>query len=294
MARVASLPFRTSDADAVKMSAWRIVAPDGVETELKDEIGGWDYSMNIVLRTEVAIDTNRVVAGCSLGRDTRMSFLVSWHSIHSQMRGLGFRHEMTSDGPVELTIEFEIPGEALAVSVDLVSTLVLVETSGEPEALAPRLAGSRLWESRTRYHLEGSGSRFPMQVIDFERLGIPSAGWKLSWSPTNMEAPYQHGLVLNINAKNELMMHMLQDADDVLHHILMFDIGRQLVTGALMSEDFVMQHRSYDDGSVGKAILGLINACFPDQGISDLANHYRQEPSEIEGQLQHSLKILGE
>jgi hypothetical protein len=193
-----------------------------------------------------------------------------------------------------MTVQLVIPGDHLSTSVDLISSLVLIEPDGELDDLAPRLPGSRLWEERTELPLEGSGSRFPMQVIDFERQGIPSAGWKLSWSPTSLDSPYQHGLVLNINERNTRLMEALQSDDDVLNSIMMFDVGRQLVIGALMSEDFVNDHRSYEDGTVGKAVLGLINACFPDRSVPDLANYYRQEPHEIEGQLQNSLKILGE
>jgi hypothetical protein len=166
--------------------------------------------------------------------------------------------------------------------------------------LAARYPGSILWEDRVRVALEGTSSRFPTEVVNFNTASwapYGGAGWFLSWNRDELREPLLRNVRLFVNSTHTGIVAAVQAAlptpeQAMIRSAIYYDVGRQLIRGALENVEFVEDSHAYPNGSTGKAILSMINLLFPADTPASLRSTMRTRPEYFDSVLQGLLRLF--
>jgi hypothetical protein len=290
-----SAPYRGVAAECVRRGAWQIVC-DGEAVDLGTALEHWDQATDLKLIRQISVNVERVREDAGLPPDARIYLLASWQSELSYLRGTGTRIELPPDGEVQLfTIDIDLAGQDLSGSVYLRTSLVLGENLPR-EPLRAYRAGTLLWNDEVRLVLEGAGARFPMELVSFSRSGwqLPAgAAWKLEWDSEALELPVLGGLRLFLNEDHPRVQKMVTEPDsseaEVMRETVHFDIGRQLIRGALESEAF-LETDDWPEDSVGRMISRLLKVRFDREPPAAIRGRMRSSPEQFDAELQARLQ----
>jgi hypothetical protein len=141
--------------------------------------------------------------------------------------------------------------------------------------------------------LEGSGARFPIQVIDFDKAGIAAGtrgAWLLIWNPEHLEIPVLGGLRLLLNSAHPTIQRLITEGPAkpdlrAVQSTLRHDIRRQMVLGAIGNPDFDRDD-DYGEGTLGSALQGILDVTFGDEELDSIRGLYQKNRSEFEVRLQ--------
>ncbi|MFC1545199.1 hypothetical protein ACFL44_00735 [Gemmatimonadota bacterium] len=202
-----------------------------------------------------------------------------------------------------LTLELDVPGVSLAGDISLTCELVLtgVEVDAARSPLSPALPGRLLWKDSSILLLEGQGSRFPVEIRDFEEAGgwyPPGAGWHLEWDRTDPSAQFLASVMLLINSRNEAVRSSatsieLEDWQEILLSAMYYDVGRRLIRGMLTCTQFKEFPDEFEEGTVGHSVRLLLGLLFPERPVSSLVEELYQRPDHFETRLQEALQMFG-
>jgi hypothetical protein len=282
-----AFPFFTATAADVRMAPWLFSTSAGVSGPLEPELPGWDYAVDLTLVTTADIDVAAVRERCELGADAHVELVITCSSPPARFRRVCFRAELNRSENQVIAVETAvIKGSELAERLEIESELVLVQGAARSSPFAPALAGSRLFAEKRSISLEGVGSKFPIDAVDFrERFGSDGA-WYLSWEREDLERMFMSGVQLLVNSRWPRLAALSPATDPELFRILAADISRQLISGALEDDDFVSHSDRYGDGTVGQVIHRLIRACFPNKTMADVRAMYKSRRSVFERTIQ--------
>ena len=234
-------PFLVAPETAVDFSGWKLIAPGG-DIPLPSELEDWDYQTTLNLVASMSIDRGDLLAACELDADSQLSLLVTAHS-NSTRTTEQFRLETVPLGDgFDLQIRAAIPGEEFGGRLTI-HTFLLVTDPRPTSRLAPQHSGSIIWRTRQSTLLQGVGSQFPTDAIDFGLFPLLDnrAGWKFEVDMADLETPFLAAARLRINAGDPTMLAVLNGATDPrsadIRRLLKWDITRQMVSLALGAED---------------------------------------------------------
>jgi len=131
-----------------------------------------------------------------------------------------------------------------------------------------------------------------MEWTDFAGSGlVPEAGWYLDWPAQNWDAPLLGSLRLRLNATNPAMKRILELAPtDARRRIALqgalLDVAKQLAVAALCSEEFLENHATYAEGSVGYSARQLLAIAFPGDSPKRLWELLRDRSGDFHVQFQ--------
>lgn len=216
-------PYLVPETGAIALGAWQLRSDDEW-VELGDQVDGWDTGTDLRIRREVRVDLARVRAEAGLDASAQLTATVSWTSSTTTMRGLAGSVLVPPGGL--MLFDGVLPGDRVGGVLDL-RTTVSVTGVGAPAAGVAQAPGSILHEERWRLALEGTGSMFPVSVIDFTRTGHdPDASWHLETS-VDLDAPFMGRFLLSINARDTELIEAVsarsrtprqESLVDELHH----------------------------------------------------------------------------
>jgi hypothetical protein len=139
-----------------------------------------------------------------------------------------------------------------------------------------------------------------MEVVDFSAVHWApyQAGWYLSWSKDELHVPFLRNVRLYLNSSHAMVIGSVQSANPtaeqkVIRSAIYYDVGRQLVRGALENEDFVLHPEEFAEGSTGHALVRLIRTFFGSETPRALRSTMRDRPEYFDSLLQGSLKLFG-
>jgi hypothetical protein len=245
---------------------------------------------------------SEIRADCRLGADDPVEAVVVWRSSGSTIRGRGTVVALGSATESrEFTLSADLPGRLLAGDVRISTQIVLAGEGRSSDVLAPRFAGSVLWEESVSVALEGTASRFPIEVVDFSAVHWApyGAGWYLSWNSDELHQPFLRNVRLFINASHPAVVGAVQTATPTpeqaaLRSVLYYDVGRQLIRGALENDDLVEVPESFAEGSTGRAVLRMLKVFFPTERPKSLRSTMRTRREYFDGLLQGSLRLFSQ
>jgi hypothetical protein len=289
-------PYIKATESAVDASEWRII--DGDEDLLVgDSLPQWDPGTNLRFIRDVDVDVERIRAECGLPADCNVRVAVSWHCEGTTLRGRGSVIDLTGSAPA-VTLEMAVEGQDLSGKLVL-RTAVVLATRLKPAPLRARRLGSVLWEDEQIVALEGEGSRFPTEVVSFEDSGwqLPArAAWALDWNREDLDVPVLGGIRLYLNSDHAQVLSMLQSPRDPASLVFIAamhqDVGRQLIRGAVLTEEF-RDREQYPRDSIGHVIQRLIKARFKGENPTSLHNRLHQRPEQFDALLQDRLRAFG-
>lgn len=298
MPSVETRPYLTCANDAVRPEGWtheRGGLPAGLPQQLVD----WDPAQSITAKRNLTVQIDRLKRECGLGPDAEIALVASWRSPGSGQRGLSVKKVLGRAGAeVACSIEAILPGAELAGSVRLITRIVLHRAGTEDGPLVAKRSGAILWEEQVTLVLEGIGSRFPMEVIDFPSIGLPTnAAWRLHWTKGNFNAQAMGCLRLLLNRKHKrITLAATRIAPDLeakaIWSTIHLGVAREIITGVLADETFMMADQKFDDGSVGSVALELIQRAFPGASLQSVKERLQGSPDRFECDLQAAFNLF--
>lgn len=265
---------------------------------LADRLSGWDYNSDLRLGRLVSVDAAGIRTDCGLGPDDQIALVAIWRSTGTILRGLGAGQRVREGTPAQVRLEARLPSASLGGTLVVQTRLILAAARPGAGPLEPRMAGSVLWQDEVAVTLEGIGSRFPVEVVDFEASGWlpPGAAWYLAWDSLELDEPFLGSVRLLANAKNRRVAAAAQNpkhpANAPTASMMYYDVGRTLIRGALASDEFTARPDQYREGSTGWAVHALLRALFPAESPAGLRGLMEQHPAEFDAQLQAALRLL--
>ena len=296
MTRIESTPFLRVGAARVVPGAWtdvrtgRTIPAGGIE--------GWDPSMDLEVEREVLIDLDGARADAGMTDADRLVCAAVWHCPVTTLRGAGSRIDLGTGDTVQ-RVRLAIPGAELAGRVNL-RTLVALGTGGAANRpLVAIIPGSVLWEDSSVIPLEGRGSRFPMEWLEFGSAGwLPEgAGWYLEWSPDEPEAPALGAVRLYLNEGHATVRAAVtanppEPHQQVIRDAIEFDVARSLILGALRADPEPWDQAAGEPGSVASVVNRLLRVVFPTETLEGLRGRYSATPQRLEVKIQDGLRLF--
>lgn len=290
-------PFRRPPSDVVAGGPWLRALGDSID-ELPPELPDWDYGTVLHLRRPMRLDGLQARLACGLPNDAELSLTVVWSAANSSLRGRAWQAAVPAEPNVELTIDFELPGDELGGRLDLDTTLTL-RGRGPSQAspAAPSRPGSVLWRDVRSVMLQGDAVLFPLSVVDFEHLPYPTgAAWHLELA-VDLESQALGSILLLANKRREVVTTALEnaadptDVDRMVLSTVRNDVVRSLVERALVDDEFSLD-ADYEAGSVGALLTAVVRNTFPNRTLEALRRDRDHEPILFTSQIQNATGLL--
>jgi len=269
-------PFLVIPEDAVQCDPWMIQMP--LQGTLPAALPEWDSATDLRLERHMRLNIAAIWSACGLAEDDAIAVVAEWSSEGTSLRGCsapavtGYRRQ--ADLQVVVSCSGSEQGQALTLR-----TRIILHAAGSlaESPLAPRRPGSILWSESARVLLEGQGSRFPMETVNFENLpGIPRhAGWHLAWSPLDPHLAISAAARLQINQSNQPVLDAVtaaqpDDRQQLVRRIVYWDVARRMITGMLDNPEFLGKAGAYEEGTLGAAVTTMISLHLPNESVEGL------------------------
>ncbi len=295
MSTAQTWPYLRADPGRIKTSGWLLSHPDG-DRRLDEALGDWDPATPVNLKQTIHADLDGIRTDCRLPPEARLRLTTYWHSNGTRIRGVGARLELNG---AELTVPLTlgVDGFNLSGSIGLHSVISLSQALPPRPIIAWR-PGTILWQESHTLRLEGGGSRFPMEILDFTKCGwqFPNrAAWMLEWDPEDLELPVLGGMRLYLNSDHPRVKRMLEFPKEldvrIFQGAMQYDVARTLIRGALLNPEFIQRDEPWPTDSVGKTIWLLFRS-FTGDSPETLRQMMDNDVARFEARLQHHLGLF--
>ncbi len=297
--KTSSPPYLRPYPERIQIENWLFIK-DGVPSPFNELMPEWDAATNITVGFNLTVDTQGILEDCKLPPSVNLRLTASWESGGTGLRDCGTSIDLDMRIPNQsVTLEAYIEGTRLAGEVVVGVSLVLNVPTTTSERFAPKLPGSLLWRSQRKIVLEGTGTRFPVEMADFSKSlsWLPeNAGWFLDWDRSDFTRPVLGSVRLYINSNHTRLKSAvtgIQEADQAVRETVSFDVARTMIMTALDDPEFPENAANYSDETVGAAVRRLIQTLFAGDTLAELVQYRRQYPERFECQLQDRLKLFG-
>lgn len=298
MPSVESPSFLTPPTDTVMVEPW-IIERGGLPEPLPAQLRDWDPNQDIALKRTIQVLSDQAYGTCHLPAGSELAVVVSWRSPGSGQRGNAFVRVIDrSREPQVLIIDARIPGADIAGTVRIATRLILARDIKPVNPLSPHRAGSILWEDETPLVVEGMGSRFPMEVVDFKDIGYPlRAAWRLYWHRGDLNAQAMGCMCLLLNRRHRRVVaavtKVVPDPETrAIWSAINAGVAREILCGALADDEFLNHPEQYKEGSAGHVARTLAERAFPGESPKAILERLNANPDLFECSLQAAFSLF--
>lgn len=289
------VPFRTPPAEAISHGEWLLKSING-DAPLPKEVPHWDYQTVLELAAPVSVDRRAVIEACRLDFDSGLAVLVMARSNHTNAEIMAARLDVPMTDRFDLAVDITLKGADLGGRLTL-ETLLVVTSPRPLDRLAPQHPGSIIWRTTTWTDLEGVGTQFPTDTLDFAAVGLdPEAGWQFKLDLTDPDSRFMSAARLTLNSGHPAIQRLLNGAKDEgteqLLRTLHWDVTRQMVQAALSCEDVIGLDVDPEATTTAGVLRNLLGRLWPLESPTTLAGWHRTDPARIEVHLQHQSRLL--
>lgn len=254
-------PYLTPPVETAEMLPWyRVDAEE--ERPLEPLLADWTPGADIRLSRAVGIDLNEVRKSAGLDNNVTLGLVVSWISSSTKIRRRCF---LKANPDSREVIEVILSGDEIGGTLELDTSLVVLDYPSDPIPGVAHLSGSILLRDSQKVILEGDGSSFPMAVVDFNHTRYnPSASWHLE-TTTNIEANFSATFQVLINSRDEKMVKSIEADRPTKEQIILLQGLSAGVMEALLDLAYALEYEGtldssapQEDGTVGSVLQGLI------------------------------------
>lgn len=296
MARQFAAPYRRPDEQRFAPEHW-VLGREGIPLEA--HVSDWDYQQDFVLSRQVTVDLGGVREDCRLGEESRVRFSAGFYCPDTHRREYGIPHDVQLRGKETVEVQVSVTGREVSGSLNAVTEMTLLEPGSNPDPLSPSRPGARLWRDARSLRLEGSGSRFPVELVAFESAGgFPNrAGWRVDWGSRDLDRPVLGTLRLLVNTDVEKVAQAVsgpnQDSEArAIASAIRYDVARRMIFSALRDDEFCERSPNFPDESLGAALRDLISLYFGSDSLDGLVAQARHQPERLEARIQDALRIF--
>lgn len=262
-------------------------------------VEGWDPAHELRFERALRVSCEDLMHVCSLAPHSIVRVSAGWGCDATRSRQMTKHIDVIlgNNDVRQVDLTCTIPGALVALRVELVAAITLVESAPASGVGAAWIPGSVLWEDVVSLDLESDGSLFPMQWVDFSsNPAFPSgAAWFLDWDPNDLERSASGGFRLYLNSSDTDLKKRLEGAPKSAMstwHRVRLDVARQLLVGAAGSFDFVNQSDEYEGDSVGAVLRRLMSVVFGRQSIESTRQILLTRSGYFEAKIQDVLGYM--
>jgi hypothetical protein len=283
----------------VRIRNWFQRSGDQLEP-LPNILPHWDTGTPLHIVASCELDLAAIREECRLPSTATVRLGLTWYSQGTTLRGSGDFYDLNLLPETESSdLELFVDGTKLANRISLEVRLVLLRAPDDSPVFAAHRPGSVLWSTQKEVILEGTGSRFPVELVDFGNVPPlpPDAAWFLDWDANDPEQMALGNLRLLVNTRHKRISNAittLAPADQPLVEAIKYDVARSMINSALMAEGYHRPPADYAEGTVGSAISRLLLALFPAYTFDGIRNLQKQNPTLFDCRLQESLRLFQE
>ncbi len=291
-----AVPYLLPPETAVAVQPWFFT--DGAE--VGDRLDHWDPFVELDLVRVVEVDLDETRRACQLSEHAAFALVATWSSNRTRITGEGTVVELGNlRGTVRTALTLTVPGSEAGGRLTLRTRLVLRYPGEERSPISPRRIGAILWEDELNLAVEGGAARFPITAADFKAIAYcpDDAAWFLEWDSGDLEAPVLGGMRLLVNSGHQSIPDMLRSGSSdpraaVLRSFVTFDVARSLIAGALRNDRFVDDPESFEEGTIGRMIFGLITHCWPGKPIPSMRSRINEDTALVNAEIQAQFGIF--
>lgn len=281
------------------LEPWKMATASGPQS-IPDALEDWDAATDLSFLRRIQVSMGELSEETGLAAGSRVRVTSGWFCERTRTRKCSWKREFVIDDSIKLIDEVltaEVSGAEVAQAITLETRIVLVEATTGSSELAARTPGAVLHSDSRDILLEGIGSRFPVEWIDFAGTSRPiDAPWYLSWDHHAMDSSALGVLRLYVNARHKTVSAALRGEEgkifELVRSVVTHDVTRQLIAGALMSDEFVDDPRRYDETSLGGVLARLVDHVF-DEPPHSVREMIRTDPARFEAHVSSAVKLLG-
>jgi hypothetical protein len=260
-------PYLVPRSGTVSFEPWELLDVDWVE--LPSEFEGWDTGTDLLIRRTVRMEPERFAQETGLD-PAQVVLTTSWISSTTGMKGAATPSPVPKSGLALL--EARLPGDGLAGTVAIRTTLCLALVPGTVRTGVARLPGSVLMDHRQSIVLDRGDQLFPVDAIDFAATRLPpAASWHLETS-SDLGAPFFGTFRVLVNSRDtELTQAVARGARDKRQQALLDElesgVAALLTETALLLEEEMGEQSDWPDDSVGD-VLSRLSAASTAAGLT--------------------------
>lgn len=294
-----SIGFNVPSSDSIALFDFDVLI-DGhsLRAENASTQAAWSPSSSVDIRAEVDIDLDAALSSASLTGNNGepvgiLGLVIAWKSTRTNLHGASSPIEVV-DGlnRVSTTLEGSVLGGDLQISVDIV---LLSNLDPQSTPLGAHKLGSRLWSSSYSVALEGSGSQFPVSLLDFKKFyGLPDkAMWQIEVQG-DLDAHASSGIRLKLNSSHPRIQEYLSDANSTSNEDLSFQLRVasvvQMLSFAYLQDIPQLQQYAIDDETTLAAVLQTTHdTYFPNISLEENSEKYKESPGWLEAEIQSAM-----
>lgn len=297
MKRRSAMPFLTLTPDCMKLTGWFQLGENGIREPVGDHLRDWEYGRGLTLSREIEINWDKVTQSLGYEGEVSLELITRAGTGQGRLARLEqFRHsQILGTEDTALNSQIELDGRALSDQIVLTTDLLFAEADSDGSTLSPRHRGDRLWSEQKIIRIEGDESRFPMEVVSFNRM-FPNrfeagALWYLHWSPSDYDRDFHGAIRLFLNGDFPDFVSRLQDQDEITLQLVLTDVVSQMCEYFLANLDSAEVEETYEAGSVGAQISSWLNLAFGPVGAAQMRSTLEFRPNHFRAALQSAMRL---
>lgn len=287
-------------SSGIECSNWSYrLESDETYSPLLGDIPDWDYQNDLLVHREIEIEADAIFSQIGLAgpaSEIALCTTLVAGSTKKVSRVLGIER-VPVNGAAKLKLNYRIGSADLSGQFNLETELVLIHAGNGAGGLSPSIPGSRLWADRVSVDLEGTLSRFPMEVCDFTDIfsdkSLEDAAWYLSWTPEDPDASFLGAVRVLVNSKRKSHLQRIEGCDADTLSGLLSDTAGQIVSELLLNEDFRNRFPDFPEESLGGVVSAWLQNAYPDLDADSILKRIDANPSRFRSRLQ-SMMVLND
>lgn len=277
--------LRTEPADG-----WELLVdgqPDRIVRD-KDLFPSWDSSLKFSLRRRFSFDVNEFSEFLSIPPDQATYQLVArLETARGLLSQVAFKALLDANDS-EVEVEIKPDSRQLSRDVTIACSVVIAETQGDLDVLAPSNVGSRVWSQVWSAKLEGGRVRLPIEVTSFSKqlysLGIPNALFHVSVAD-DPALEFEQAVCVYLNSDHRHFVSDFEKGERSATAMVWDAVVRQTLSAGLsmVSSD---GEEGFPEGSIGAQLDSWVASIFPGESSKSIVSIWQENPAVFEGRIQ--------
>lgn len=261
--------------------------PYDIESE---ESTGWRYEIPVSVEIRTNINLDLALKSAGLPPNAVTAGFIKWRSSTTKIHGHS-KISKLQDGAN--SFQTSLKNKEISGTITFSLVLILVKNPNPSKySLSAKTTGSRLWQQDFRFDLEGIGSQFPTEAVNFRDQGLPSdALWYVEINGP-LEAHINEAACLYLNTNSKRILGFLKNPSTPenleLRRHFHVSFTCQMMEYLLRQNLQDIEMYSNEPNSLAESLASLHFQFFGEQEIEETQEKYKRDPGYIHSFIQDS------
>jgi len=293
------LPYRVLPDEFVLASpdGWNVVVDGKSVGQLQDGTAfpAWDAKLSFTLEREFRIERDIADELQIDNSENCCEFVVTASSGGGITRDTLFTQPVSATGCSCVEVMLTPASARLARDLVLTSGIYLTRDISPEDPLAPKIAGSRLWEMTERVRLEGGAARLPMYEVPFSQFFPGDAVAQADFHVEIVGDPdleIETALTVYVNSERPEFIAELNRQGSAAEQRLWNGVIRRVLTSAILTDE-ILTVSPGEGSSLAATVQRWARYIWPTTPFDRLGDLPLSEYSKYEAQIESWLHSMG-